>query len=110
MTSHCFSIIEKYNDLKDKESFIFPIIINPKGDRYTQYRNGMRFTNKKRKIIGEMIGLEVPFSTYVSRHSWAIIAKRSGIPTAIISNSLGHETERTTQIYARYWEYRETCF
>ena len=104
LTPQCFSIIEKYNDLKDKESFIFPIIINPEGDQYTQYRNGMRLTNKKLKEIGEMINLSVPLTTYVSRHSWATIAKRSGIPTAIISEGLGHETERTTQIYLDSFE------
>lgn len=104
LTDQCFSIIQKYNDLKDRESFIFPIIINPEGNQYTQYRNGMRLTNKKLKIVGEMIGLEIPLTTYVSRHSWATIAKRSGIPTAIISEGLGHETERTTQIYLDSFE------
>ena len=64
----------------------------------------MRLSNKKLKKIGEMIGLEVPLTTYVSRHSWATIAKRSGISTAIISEGLGHETERTTQIYLDSFE------
>jgi len=64
----------------------------------------MRLTNKKLKRIGEMLNLNVPLTTYVSRHSWATIAKRSGIPTAIISEGLGHETERTTQIYLDSFE------
>jgi integrase len=51
-----------------------------------------------------MAGLSIPLTTYVSRHSWATIAKRQGVPTAVISEGLGHETERTTQIYLDSFE------
>lgn len=104
LTTQCLSIIEDYNDRTVKENFLFPIILHPDGDQYTQYRNGIRLTNKKLKKIGKMIGLEVPLTTYVSRHPWASIAKRSGIPTAIIYKGLSHETERTTQIYLDSFE------
>jgi site-specific recombinase XerD len=104
LTSQISEIISKYNDLSIKDSYLFPIIIDPKGDIYTQYRNGMRLTNKKLNKIGELIGLNVPLTTYVSRHSWATIAKREGVPTAVISEGLGHETERTTQIYLDSFE------
>ena len=53
----------------------------------------------KLKKIANLADIETPLTTYVSRHSWATIAKHSGIPTAIISEGLGHETEETTQIY-----------
>ena len=98
------TIISKYNNLQNRESYLFPIIIDPAGDIYTQYRNALRLTNKKLNKIGKMVGLSVPLTTYVSRHSWATIAKREGIPTAIISEGLGHETERTTQIYLDSFE------
>jgi site-specific recombinase XerD len=104
ITPQISEIISKYNDLKERDSYLFPIIINPKGDIYTQYRNGMRLTNKKLKLLGEELKLPVGLSTYVSRHSWATIAKREGIPTAVISEGLGHETERTTQIYLDSFE------
>jgi len=104
ITPQISGIIAKYNSLEDKDSYLFPIIIDPEGDVYTQYRNAMRLTNKKLKKIGEMLELNVPLTTYVSRHSWATIAKREGIPTAIISEGLGHETERTTQIYLDSFE------
>ena len=38
-------------------------------------------------------------NSYLPRHSWATIAKKKGIPTAVISEGLGHETEKTKQIY-----------
>jgi site-specific recombinase XerD len=104
ITPQIQEIIDKYSDLKIKDSYIFPIIIDPEGDIYTQYRNAMRLTNKKLKKIGEILELNIPLTTYVSRHSWATIAKREGISTAIISEGLGHESEKTTQIYLDSFE------
>jgi site-specific recombinase XerD len=104
LTPQVMEIITKYNDLKNKKSYIFPIIIDPEGNLYTQYRNAMSLTNKKLKKIGEDLKLNIPLTTYVSRHSWATIAKREGVPTAVISEGLGHETERTTQIYLDSFE------
>ena len=40
----------------------------------------------------------------MARHSWASIAKRSGIPISVISEGLGHDSERTTQIYLDSFE------
>jgi site-specific recombinase XerD len=104
ITPQISDIIAKYNDLNESDRYLFPIIIDPKGDIYIQYRNGMRLTNKKLKELGEELKLPVGLSTYVSRHSWATIAKREGVPTAVISEGLGHETERTTQIYLDSFE------
>lgn len=39
------------------------------------------------------------FIFYISRHSWATIAKNEGIPISLISEGLGHTSEKTTQIY-----------
>ena len=36
---------------------------------------------------------------YVARHSWATIARNEGVPLAIISEGMGHDNEKTTQIY-----------
>ncbi|MFA9391166.1 MAG: site-specific integrase [Prolixibacteraceae bacterium] len=104
LTEPMLEIIKKYNNLDDPNSYVFPMITNIEGDTYLQYQNAMRLTNKKLKIIGKMLGLSIPLTTYVSRHSWATIAKRQGIPTAIISEGLGHETEHTTQIYLDSFE------
>jgi integrase len=96
-------IIDRYNDLKDPESYVFPIIYR-KGKEYMDYRNAMRLMNKKLKKISNLLKLDVPLTTYVSRHSWATIAKRSGIATAVISEGLGHESEETTQVYLDSFE------
>ncbi|MBN2638740.1 MAG: site-specific integrase [Bacteroidales bacterium] len=104
LTDPIREIISRYNDLSDPESFLFPIIKEEHKSPYQSYNNGRSLVNNKLKEIGKLLGLNVPLTTYVSRHSWATIAKRSGIPTAIISEGLGHETERTTQIYLDSFE------
>ena len=37
--------------------------------------------------------------TYVARHSFATILKKSGVNIGIISQALGHQDIKTTQIY-----------
>lgn len=103
LTEEANAIIKKYNNLNDIKSYIFPYL-NGKKDEYLSYKNALRLINKKMKKIGEKAGLGIPLTTYVARHSWATIAKRSGISTAIISEGLGHETEQTTQIYLDSFE------
>jgi integrase len=103
ITDKAKAIIDRYNNLSESESYIFPIIYR-KGKEYLDYRNAMRLMNKKLKKISEILNLDVPLTTYVSRHSWATIAKRSGISTAVISEGLGHESEETTQVYLDSFE------
>ena len=55
--------------------------------------------NKHLKEIGERLNLPIPLTTYVARHSYATVLKRAGVSTSIISESLGHSSERVTQIY-----------
>jgi integrase len=103
ITEKAWDIIRKYNDLTKKESYLFPIL-QREGQEFLDYRNAMRLTNKKLRKISEKAKLTEPISTYVARHSWATIAKRSGIPTAVISEGLGHDSEETTQIYLDSFE------
>ena len=103
ITEKAWEIIKKYNDLSDEKSYIFPIL-QRKGEEYLDYKNAMRLTNKKLKKLSKMAKLSETISTYTARHSWATIAKRSGIPTAIISEGLGHDSEETTQIYLDSFE------
>lgn len=37
--------------------------------------------------------------TYTARHSYATVLKRAGVATSIICESLGHSSEKVTQIY-----------
>lgn len=39
------------------------------------------------------------FIFYISRHSWASVAKNKNVPISVISEGMGHDSEMTTQIY-----------
>ncbi len=49
--------------------------------------------------IGRRLHLSAPLTMYVARHSLASIAHGRHIPLSIISEGLGHDSERTTSIY-----------
>lgn len=55
--------------------------------------------NRKLKEIGKLARISLPLSMYVNRHSWASIARKENIPLPVISESMGHSSEMTTQIY-----------
>lgn len=60
--------------------------------------------NKCLKEIGKELNLPIDLTTYVARHSYATVLKRSGVSTSIISESLGHSSEKITQIYLDSFE------
>lgn len=90
-------IVDKYEN--PHSEYLLPII-NPihKNER-TQYQNAMHLINHKLKTIGEMTSLPIPLTMYVARHSWASAAKNKNIPISVISEGMGHDSEKTTQIY-----------
>ena len=55
--------------------------------------------NKNLKDLASSCKIDTNLTSYTSRYSWATIAKRKGVPTAIISEGLGHTNEHTTQLY-----------
>lgn len=91
------SLLAKY--APSDSPFLLPIITNSLQDEHKQYRTALRMINKSLKTIGKMAGINTLLTTYVSRHSWATIAKTKNIPLPVISDALGHESLLTTQIY-----------
>lgn len=97
-------IVEPIQTLLDKYSnpdspFLLPIINNIGNNELRQYRSALRMVNKHLKIIEKMAAISTHLTTYVSRHSWATIAKTKNVPLSVISDALGHESLMTTQIY-----------
>jgi site-specific recombinase XerD len=87
-------IISRY-EAQTIDDFLLPVFTAQNRDNTSQLRNH----NKRLKRISEMLGLEKPMSSYVTRHTWATLALRKGIPVEVISESMGHENETTTRIY-----------
>jgi site-specific recombinase XerD len=56
------------------------------------------------KEIAKFAGLDVKLTTYVARHTFATVLKRSGVSTSMISAMMGHETEKVTQTYLDSFE------
>lgn len=90
-------IIDKY-DIKDTP-YLLPIIRNMEVDARKQYKNAAHLVNDKLRRLGEQLGLAIPLTTYVARHGWASIARSKNIPLPIISEAMGHNSEKTTRIY-----------
>ncbi len=90
-------IVNKYDTTGSP--YLLPIIIRKEKDARLQYQTAMSSVTRHLKEIGRQIGLNIPLTMYVARHSWANAAKNNHVPTAIISESLGHTSERTTEIY-----------
>lgn len=96
-TAQMQQIVNKYHS---ETVYLLPIIKSADGrTERRQYQNQLVRVNRQLKKVGSMAGLGIPLSTYVSRHSWASIARDKHIPLSIISEGLGHNNEVTTQIY-----------
>jgi site-specific recombinase XerD len=96
---------EIYYDGED--SYVFPILnSNHKSARTIDNRidKVLKVVNSDLKKIAKLAKIDEKLTTYVARHSFATIMKRSGVSTAIISEALGHESEKTTQIYLDTFE------
>ncbi len=89
-------IIDRYS--KQDSLYLLPIIY-PLGDDRKQYEAALRKINCNLKEVGRMANLDKPLTTYVSRHSWATIAKYKNVALPVISEALGHDSESTTRIY-----------
>lgn len=89
-------ILDKYP--VNETGYLLPIIKTLDKERL-QYRNMQRLVNNKLKEISTMAGLQINLTMYVSRHSWASIARSQNIPLSVISEGMGHDPENTTQIY-----------
>lgn len=90
-------IIDKYPE--NKSDYLLPVIRNPKTNERCTYRNAGYNINHSLKRIAEMVGVTIPLTLYVARHSWASAAKAKGIPLSVISEGMGHDSEATTRIY-----------
>lgn len=93
------AIIDKYAEQTKNSPYLLPILTGKESSPYTAYRKVEHNTNYNLKKIGEKVGLKIPLTTYVARHTWASVALHMNIPIATISQGMGHNSYKTTQIY-----------
>jgi site-specific recombinase XerD len=113
LTEKAKSILDYYmnsQSLKPSD-YIFPIL--PKGLKNDKETERKRFKDKRKnfnkdlKVIAKQCDIEVNLTSYVTRHTWASIAKFAGIAPAIIGESLGHSDLKTTETYLANFENKE---
>ena len=90
-------MLDKYPE--NKSDYLLPVIRNPGTNERCTYRNTGYNINHSLKRIAGKVGVTIPLTLYVARHSWASAAKAKGIPLSVISEGMGHDSEATTQIY-----------
>ena len=87
----------------ESKGYLFPILDNKIHKTPQQKQNRIHKVlvkiNKNLKILGAELGINNTVTTYVARHSFATVLKKSGVNISIISEALGHSDLATTQIY-----------
>ncbi|MDH6305921.1 site-specific recombinase XerD [Parabacteroides sp. PF5-5] len=105
LQSIAFELINKYKNADSP--YLFPILSSfhsTEQQKINRVRKVVKKVNAKLREVGEELNLPIKLTSYVSRHSQATNLKRSGVPTAIISQIMGHSSEKVTQIYLDSFE------
>ncbi|MDR1402399.1 MAG: site-specific integrase [Tannerellaceae bacterium] len=97
-------IIKSYEKLTKGSEYLLPLLYQ---DGTTiKYEAAIRNQNQRLKKISRQMDLSKNLTTYVSRHTWATIARSKGISLPIISEGMGHTSEQTTRIYLSSLDHR----
>jgi integrase len=96
-------ILDHYKSIgQSKNDYVFPLLSTDHKTPQAIFNRKvkmLREINKNLKAVGKLAGIKSELTTYVARHSYATILKRKGVSTSLISEALGHDSEKTTQIY-----------
>ena len=103
LSKEASAIIEKYSTYQQKAEYLFPILhckrhITPMQKSNRVHKICHQVNTELRKFA-QKLGITAEVTTYVARHSFATILKKSGVNIGIISQALGHQDIKTTQIY-----------
>jgi site-specific recombinase XerD len=95
-------ILEIYRKER-KDNYIFPILFEDRHITPTQKRDRIKtelvHLNSDLSDIATKAGIDEKLTSYVARHTAATTLKRSGETVATIKELMGHDSERTTEIY-----------
>lgn len=100
LQEQAIKLIQKYS--MPDNPYLFPILSSfhkTEQQKVNRIHKIIAKVNKSLKEIGERLNIPINLTTYVARHSFATVLKRSGVNTSLICEALGHSSERVTQIY-----------
>lgn len=92
-------IIDSFAAEVEHTPYLFPIIRDMDKSPRLQYQSGLYLQNKRLKRLAALAGISDKISTHVARHSWATIGKKQNLPLSVISEGLGHSSEKMTYTY-----------
>ena len=98
-------LINKYADASSP--YLFPILSPGREVGHEEYKAILRSYNNSLKKIGRAQSRPIHLTSYVFRHTWATNALRKQVPLSIISQALGHTSEKTTRFYLASLEQSE---
>lgn len=90
-------IADRY--VRDGSDYLFPLISSDGAEGWRQFKRSSQMVNYHLRKLGKRLNIPMHLTLYVARHSWATVAKSTGVPTALISEAMGHVSERMTQVY-----------
>lgn len=106
-----FSLRNRMAPQTDCPDYLFGILRGDKKRKdvrsYREYQSALRNFNNRLRGLARALHLKSPVTSYTLRHSWATTAKYRGVPVEMISESLGHTSIKTTQIYLKGFELKE---
>ena len=92
-------IIRRYAVADDACPYLFPILYNPLTRSPVSYDTALRTHNKRLGRLASALGMQSRLTSYVARHTWASLAKRSGVSVNVICEAMGHSSPAVTGIY-----------
>lgn len=103
LSKEASTIIAKYSTYQQEAEYLFPILHCKRHITPMQKSNRIHKichqVNTELRAFAKELGITAEVTTYVARHSFATILKKSGVNIGIISQALGHQDIKTTQIY-----------
>lgn len=99
------AIINHFNNAGE---YVFPIYnenihITPI-QKKNRVHKVLRNTNHDLREIAKILGIATPITFYVARHTMATTLKRNGVSVEVISEIMGHEDTKTTQVYLKSFD------
>ena len=109
LTPESMLLLEKHISRDLSSPYLFPILHSIEGSQeaYREYQSALRRFNNDLKNLSRKLRISSSVTSYTLRHSWATTAKYRGVPIEMISESLGHKSIKTTQIYLKGFELEE---
>lgn len=103
LTPEAMPLLRKYMNRDPKTPYLFPILQSGEGTEkaYHEYQLALRSFNYQLAILGKLLELDEPLSSYAARHTWATTAYYCEIHPGVISEAMGHSSITVTETYLK---------